>query len=207
MQADPYLATFSLAARDPDTGELGVAVASKYLAVGAYCAWVQEDAGAVATQARTNISFGPDGLRLLASGMEPAAVSDTLLAADPGSAQRQLGIVSASGLSSTFTGGECVSWAGGVAGPGFAAQGNILTGPDVVDAMVGTLHERIDLAFPERLLAALQSAEEAGGDSRGRQSAALVVTGPYPRRVDLRVDDHPEPIGELNRLLNLWRRL
>jgi uncharacterized Ntn-hydrolase superfamily protein len=202
--------TFSIAAVDTVTGECGVAVASRVLAVGHIVPWAGAGTGAVATQALVNTSLGPLGLELLASGAPAGEVLDSLVASDPGSAQRQLGVVDAAGGSATFTGAGAMSWAGGVAGPGYAIQGNILTGPGVVEAM-----EAAYLATPgplaSRLLAALQAGDAAGGDSRGRQSAALLVSragggfqGVGDRLVDVRIDDHPDPVGELARVYRLW---
>jgi len=200
VEAD--IATFSLAALDPDSGALGVAVASKFLAVGAYVPFVRAEVGAVATQARTNLSYGPRVLELLEDGHSPAAASELVRAGDPGASRRQLGIVTADGASHSFTGADCTAWAGGASGPGFAAQGNILTGPEVLDALVAEWTGSAELPFARRLLAALTAAERAGGDSRGRQAAALVVSG-GAQDVNLRVDDHAEPLAELLRLLSL----
>lgn len=167
--------------------------------------------GAIATQALANVSYGPRAMELLAAG---ATVEDCLSefsSTDETFASRQFGIVAADGASCSHTGSECLDWAGGITGPNFAAQGNILTGPGVVDALV-TVWTDSSLPFPERLVAALAAAEEAGGDSRGRQSAALLVVGEgkgygghSDRWIDLRVDDHLEPVDELERLLQLHR--
>lgn len=207
----PNVATFSVAARDPATGDLGVAVASKFLAVGAYVPFAIAGAGAVATQAHMNTRFGPEALRRLADGETPEACVEAFRASDDRIATRQFGIVSATGASATFTGEGCHAWAGGAAGPDFAAQGNILAGPGVLDALVTALGAT-DAPFPERLLAALAAADGAGGDRRGRQSAALLVVGAgkgyggmSDRWIDLRADDHPAPITELTRLLTLHR--
>jgi uncharacterized Ntn-hydrolase superfamily protein len=205
------IATFSIAARDAATGDLGVAVASKFLAVGAYVPSARAGVGAVATQAHVNTTYGARALDLLADGGSPDDCVAAFRTDDAGIDVRQFGVVAADGRSATFTGGSCHAWAGGVAGPDFAAQGNILTGPEVVDALVRTF-ARDDLAFPERLVAALEAADEAGGDRRGRQSAALLVVGEAKgyagltdRWIDLRVDDHPRPVRELARLLELHR--
>ena len=202
---EPLVATFSIAARDPETGALGVAVASKFLAVGAYVPYVKAGVGAVATQARTNLSYGPDVLELLANAQEPAAASAAVRSADEHVSVRQLGIVAADGSSHSFTGSDCTAWAGGIAAPGLAAQGNILAGEHVLDALVTVWHSQAGLPFPERLLAALAAAEQAGGDSRGRQAAALLAEPVNGRRLDLRIDDHSEPVDELKRLLTHWR--
>lgn len=201
----PYIATFSLAARDERTGALGVAVASKFLAVGAYVPWVKAGVGAVATQARTNLSYGPAVLDLLEQGLPPETAGAQVRSADPGAERRQLGVVAADGSSHSFTGAACSGWAGGSSGPGFAAQGNILAGPEVLAALVDSWHGAAGLPFAERLLAALLAAEQAGGDRRGRQAAALLTAGGGTGAIDLRVDDHREPVAELRRLLALQR--
>lgn len=201
------IATFSIAARDAATGQLGVAVASKFLAVGAYVPFVRAGVGAVATQARTNLHYGPQVLELLSNGVGPAQCSERVRSRDSLSERRQLGIVAVSGESHTFTGASCTRWAGGVAGTDFAIQGNILTGAEVIRAMQAAWLES-ELAFPERLLAVLDAGEAAGGDSRGRQAAALIVAGdglgPHGR-LDLRVDDAAQPVSSLERLLAQWR--
>ncbi|MDQ3982878.1 MAG: DUF1028 domain-containing protein [Actinomycetota bacterium] len=201
--------TFSIAAWDGSVSppEWGVAVASKFLAVGAAVPWVRAGAGAIATQALANLAYGPDGLDLLASGSDAASVVAELTGADEGRDDRQLGIVDADGRAATFTGSACFDWAGGIAEDGFCCQGNILTGPEVVDAMAGAFRSSTG-ELAERLLAALKAGDDAGGDRRGRQSAALYVAregggylGGIDRSVDLRVDDHAAPLGEL---LRLW---
>lgn len=211
LSADPTIATFSLVARDPATGDVGVAVASKFLAVGAYVPYARAGVGAVASQAYGNSTYGPRALERMAAGRKPADCAAEFAADDAYFESRQFGIVAADGTSYTHTGTACHAWAGGIAGPDFAAQGNILTGPEVVDALVTALHAD-GLSFPERLVAALAAADAAGGDSRGRQSAALLVVGQgkgylglTDRWIDLRIDDHPQPVGELERLLSLHR--
>ncbi len=201
--------TFSIVAYDFDNGDLGVAVASKFLAVGAVVPWAQAGVGAVATQSYANTSFGPEGLARLAAGETAQAALDTLLQPDTERAKRQVGIVDARGNAATYTGAECHAWAGGRTGVGYACQGNILTGQAVVDAMAMTF-ESTDGPLAERLLTALAAGQAAGGDSRGQQSAALLVVraqGGYAgfndRYLDLRVDDHATPIDELRRLLTL----
>ncbi len=190
---------------------LGVAVASKFLAVGAAVPAAAADVGAIATQAFANLAYRPDGLQLLRDGRSAQETLDALTAADEGRDQRQAGVVDGSGRAATFTGPGCHDWAGGRTGDGYAVQGNILTGPDVVEAM-----ERAWLAsegrLADRLLAALAAGDDAGGDKRGRQSAALLVVRPgggyggtSDIEVDLRVDDHPAPVPELRRLLDLHR--
>lgn len=211
MGAIVPIATFSIVGCDPATGELGVAVQSKFLAVGSVVPWAKAGVGAIATQSYANTTFGPTGLELLAKGLAPQEVLDELLAADEGREHRQVGIVDARGNSATFTGGDCLAWAGGIAGECFAAQGNILVSEETVRAMADTFVSAPG-PLPERLLAALDAGQAAGGDSRGRQSAALLVVkegGGYAgfndRYIDLRVDDHPDPIKELTRLLGLHR--
>ena len=206
--------TFSIVARSADgpaARQWGVAVASKFLAVGAVVPGARAGVGAIATQAYANVAYVPEGLRLLDSGKTAQETLDELVAADDERAQRQAGIVDAAGRAATFTGAECMDWAGGRAGDGVSIQGNILVGPQVVEAM----HEAwvaTDPAAPlaRRLLAALRAGDEAGGDRRGRQSAALLVAterggygGGNDVSVDLRVDDGPAPVTELERLLDL----
>ena len=204
------IATFSIVAIDPATGELGVAVASKFLAVGAVVPWARAGVGAVATQSYANVSYGPTGLELMAAGYSGSETLARLLA-DPERELRQVGIVDARGGTATFSGSACHAWAGGRTGPGYAVQGNILTGPEVVDAMAHAF-ETTEGPLAARLLAALAAGEAAGGDRRGKQSAALLVVkerggyGGYTDRfIDLRVDDHPEPVAELQRLYGIWR--
>ncbi|MGH2673741.1 MAG: DUF1028 domain-containing protein, partial [Actinomycetota bacterium] len=189
--------TFSIVAADLDAGDWGVAVASKFLAVGAVVPYARAGVGAVATQAWANTDFGPEGLDLMAAGSPAPEVLAQLIHGDEGRADRQAGIVDGQGLPATFTGQDCLEWAGGMTGPGFACQGNILVGEEVVaamgDAFAGTTGDLVD-----RLLAALLAGDEAGGDRRGRQSAALLVVregggyeGRSDRYVDVRVDEHP----------------
>ncbi len=203
------VATFSIVGFDPDTGDLGIAVQSKFFAVGAVVPWARAGVGAIATQSYANTAFGPDGLDLLASGEAAEDALNQLLEGDPGKAQRQLGVVDAQGRAATFTGESCLPWAGGRTGEHYAAQGNILAGPGVVDAMADTF-ESSSGDLGGRLLAALAAGQAAGGDARGRQSAALVVVredggygGYNDRYVDLRVDDHTAPIRELRRLFHI----
>lgn len=203
--------TFSIVARDPHNGDLAVAVQSKFVAVGAVVGWARADAGAVATQALSNISYGPDGLALLAQGLAAEAVVEQLIRADDGRDHRQLGVVDRNGGAAAWTGGACLAWAGHVVGDGFACQGNILVGAAVASAMA-TAFTTTGGELAERCVAALVAGQAAGGDRRGRQSAALYVARPggsyggtLDRYVDLRVDDHVEPITELARLLRLHR--
>jgi uncharacterized Ntn-hydrolase superfamily protein len=203
--------TFSIVARDPRNGDLGIAVASKFLAVGAVVPWAQAGAGALATQASANLAYGPGGLALMAAGTPAEAALAELLAGDPGRDHRQAGLVDARGGAAAHTGAACFEWAGHVVGEGFAVQGNILAGPQVVQA-IAQAFLAADGELAERLLAGLQAGDAAGGDRRGRQSAALYVAraggsygGALDRYIDLRVDDHPAPVGELARLLRLHR--
>lgn len=206
------VSTFSIVARDPRGGDLGVAVASKFLAVGAVVPWARAGVGAVATQADANVAFGPEGLRLMGAGRGAAETLAALVAADPQAATRQCGLVDAQGGAAAHTGAGCFDWAGHEIGEGFACQGNILAGPETVAAMAAAWREGQALPFPDRLLAALARGEGAGGDRRGRQSAALLIVregggygGGNDRWLDLRVDDYPAPVAELGRLLELHR--
>jgi uncharacterized Ntn-hydrolase superfamily protein len=201
--------TFSIVARDPLTGDFGIAVASKFLAVGAVVPHARAGVGAVATQAAANVRYGPDGLALLSDGIAATEAVQRLTAADEGRDHRQLGIVDANGTAATYTGTGCIDWAGGRTADNVACQGNILTGADVVDALMDTFLVG-GAAFPELLLGALKAADSAGGDKRGRESAALLVVrenggygGNNDRWIDLRVDDHPAPVDEISRLLEL----
>jgi uncharacterized Ntn-hydrolase superfamily protein len=202
--------TFSIVATDLDKGDWGIAVASKFPCVGAVVPWARAGSGAVATQSWANTSFGPKGLALMDEGMSAQAALDKLMAADEGREDRQVGFVDQTGGSATFTGSKCLDWAGGVTGEGFAAQGNILAGATVVDELARAFSEAEgDLC--DRLLAALVAGDAAGGDKRGRQSAALLVVrdgggyeGRNDRYIDLRVDDHADPINDLLRLFQVW---
>jgi uncharacterized Ntn-hydrolase superfamily protein len=201
--------TFSIVARDPETGDLGIAVASKFLAVGAVVPHARAGVGAVATQSAANVLYGRDGLALLADGVSAEDAALRLTDADDGRNHRQLGMVDAHGGSATYSGAGCIDWAGGLTAENLACQGNILTGSDVVEALFETFTAG-GAAFPELLLRALKAADERGGDKRGRESAALLVVrenggygGNNDRWIDLRVDDHPAPIEELKRLLEL----
>ena len=203
--------TFSIVARDSHTGDLGIAVESKFLAVGAVVPWARTGVGAVATQAWANTAFGPDGLALMASGVPAKEALERLVASDPGAAHRQVGLVDACGRAATFTGPACMHWAGGRTGPGYACQGNILVGEETVTAMAAA-YEATPGDLWDRLVAVLAAGQAAGGDSRGQQSAALLVVrenggygGRNDRFIDLRVDDHPAPIDELRRLLDLHK--
>jgi uncharacterized Ntn-hydrolase superfamily protein len=204
--------TFSIVAADPAAGDWGVAVASKFPSVGAVVPWARADAGAVATQSWANTSFGPDGLVLTGEGVGAEDALRRLLDADGGREDRQVGLVDARGTPATFTGSRCMEWAGGLTGDGFAAQGNILVGEDVVSRMASAFAATAgDLS--DRLLAALLAGDAVGGDRRGRQSAALLVVregggyeGRNDRYIDLRVDDHPDAPSELARIFEVWDR-
>jgi uncharacterized Ntn-hydrolase superfamily protein len=208
--ADPVVATYSIAACDLGAGQWGVATQSKFLAVGSVVTWAEPGAGAVATQAYANPRYGPDGLALLRGGASAEDVVARLTAADDGREQRQLGVVDAGGGSASFTGSQCMDWAGGLTGPCFAAQGNILVGEATVAALAATFTATAGRPLAERLLECLASAQAAGGDRRGQQSAALLVVerdGGYAGLsdvlVDLRVDDHVEPVAELARIFGI----
>ncbi|MBU0985463.1 MAG: DUF1028 domain-containing protein [candidate division Zixibacteria bacterium] len=203
------VATFSIVARDSVTGELGVAVASRFFAVGSVVPWAKAGVGAIATQAYANTTFGPNGLELLGRGVSPEVTRDVLLHNDIQPDRRQFGIVAANGAAVTHTGEGCTSWAGGRSGPNYAVQGNILTGEDVVLAMENAFLTT-EGTLADRLYAALLAGESKGGDSRGKQSAAILVVkeragygGFNDRAIDVRVDDHPEPFKEIGRLLTI----
>jgi len=203
------VATYSIVGCDLDARHWGVAVQSKFLAVGSVVPWAEPEAGAVATQAYANPRYGPDGLALLRDGKSAQEVVDALTSADGGRDDRQIGVVDARGGSASFTGSACFDWAGGSTGPCCAAQGNILVSGDTVAALAETFHSSTG-TLAERLLAALAAGQAAGGDRRGQQSAALLVVekdGGYGKLsdtlVDLRVDDHASPIEELRRLYGI----
>lgn len=201
--------TYSIVARDPETGDLGVAVQSRFLAVGSVVPWARASVGTIATQALANVDYGPQGLRLLERGRSAEQVVRALTRADGGRAERQIGVVDAAGRAATYTGRACFRWAGGRTAENVAAQGNILAGPEVVDALIEAFQAG-GAPFPELLVACLRTAQAAGGDRRGVESAALLVVragggygGGNDRWIDLRVDDSDDPIGELGRLLAL----
>ena len=203
------LSTFSIVGYDEATGDLGIAVQSKFLAVGAIVPWAAAGIGAIATQAHANVAYGNDGLAMLAEEHDVISVLEDLIENDEGSNLRQVGIVDADGNAAAFTGESCLEWAGHVTGPNYTCQGNILSGEEVVEAMA-TTYETTDDDLTERLLAALEAGQNAGGDRRGQQSAALLVVregggygGMSDRLVDLRGDDHEKPIEELLRLYQL----
>ncbi len=206
--------TFSIVARDGGTGDMGVAVHSKYFAVGNVVPWAVAGVGAIATQAAVNPEFGPEGLRLLRTGLLPEDALEQMLAADDTPELRQVGIIDHRGRTANHTGAECTQWAGAICGDDFCAQGNILVGPQVIDAMVGTFEDTAGQVLPERLMRTLEAAQAAGGDSRGQQSAALLVVsedigiaGFTDRIVDLRVDDHTLPVEELRRIFDMLKAM
>jgi uncharacterized Ntn-hydrolase superfamily protein len=208
------VATYSIVACDLEAGQWGVAVQSKFLSVGSVVPWAEPQVGAVATQAYANPRYGPQGLEKLRAGKSAQEVVDELTQADDGRSQRQLGVVDARGDSATFTGEECLDWAGGRTGKGYAAQGNILVSAETVDALAETFESSAGAGLAERLLECLVAAQAAGGDSRGQQSASLLVVkrdGGYARLsdllVDLRVDDHELPIEELRRIYGLHQEI
>ena len=207
------IATYSIAACDLDAGQWGVATQSKFLAVGSVVPWAEPRVGAIATQAYANPRYGSEGLGLLREGLSAEEVVQRLTAADEGRDQRQLGVVDREGRSASFTGAECLDWAGGRTGPCYAAQGNILVSAATVDAIAETFESSTG-TLAERLLDCLDSAQAAGGDRRGQQSAALLVVeqdGGYAKLsdtiVELRVEDHELPLTELRRLYRLHEAL
>ncbi len=205
------IATFSIVAHDPATGDLGVAVQSKFFAVGSVVPWAKSNVGAIASQAYGNTTFGPLGLAMLEEGLSVEAVMESLLTSDPDAAQRQVGIVDAKGNSHAYTGDECMDWAGHESGAHFTAQGNILVDEETVAAMARAFGETEGI-LGERLMRALEAGQAAGGDSRGMQSAAILIVregggygGYNDVYCDLRVDDHEDPIAELRRIFDMWK--
>jgi uncharacterized Ntn-hydrolase superfamily protein len=214
VSSDGPIATFSIVACDLDARQWGVAVESKFLAVGSVVPWAEPHVGAIATQSYANPRYGPDGLALLREGRSAQEVVEALTTADDDRAKRQVGVVDGQGGSATFTGDECHAWAGGHIGTGYAAQGNILVSSDTVAALAETFEATAGRPLAERLLDCLAAAQAAGGDRRGQQSASLLVVerdGGYAGLsdvlVDLRVDDHERPIEELRRLYELHQAL
>ncbi|MGQ9626944.1 MAG: DUF1028 domain-containing protein [Anaerolineae bacterium] len=210
-RCEELVATFSIVACDLEKREWGVAVQSKFLAVGALVPWARAEVGAVATQAWANLSYGPRGLELMAKGKSAREALEALIAEDEGRAKRQVGLVDSKGRAAAFTGEECFPWAGHVVGPNYACQGNILVSEATVEAMARAFEETQGI-LADRLVAALLAGQAAGGDSRGQQSAALLVVkekGSYggytDRYIDLRVDEHLTPIEELKRILKLHK--
>ena len=201
------VATYSIAACDLEAGQWGVATQSKFLGVGSVVPWAEPQIGAIATQAYANPRYGPDGLALLREGLSAEEVVERLTQADEGRDHRQLGVVDGNGGSASYTGSECMDWAGGRTGPRYAAQGNILVSAETVDAIAETFERTAGAPLVERLLDCLDAAQAAGGDRRGQQSAALLVVekdggyaGLSDEVVDLRVDEHERPLEELRRI-------
>jgi uncharacterized Ntn-hydrolase superfamily protein len=214
MARSDVVATYSIVACDLDAGQWGVAVQSKFLAVGSMVPWAEPHVGAIATQSYANPRYGPDGLALLREGRSAEEVVEALTTADEGRAERQVGVVDRQGHAATFTGDNCQEWAGGRTGNDYAAQGNILVSHETVDALAVTFEQNGHLSLAERLLECLTAAQAAGGDRRGQQSASLLVVekdAGYANLsdavVDLRVDDHELPIVELRRLYALHDEL
>ena len=209
----PPVATFSIVGYDAETGDLGIAVQSKFFAVGSVVPWAEAGVGAIATQSWANTTYGPNGLKLLRSGLSAEQTLERLIADDPGRATRQVGIVDAKGRVANYTSDECNAWAGAVSDKHYTAQGNILAGEDVVKAM-GKAFEETEGELADKLMAALFAGQEQGGDTRGQQSAALLVVreqsgygGFNDRYIDLRVDDAEKPIEALQRLLEIHKQL
>ena len=214
MAPEPIVATYSIVACDLDAAQWGVAVQSKFLAVGSVVPWAEPGVGAIATQSYANPRYGPDGLALLRDGKSADKALEALTSADKDRDQRQAGIVDGQGRAATFTGSGCHDWAGGRTGDGYAAQGNILVSQDTVDALATTFEGNAHLELAERLIECLAAAQAAGGDRRGQQSASLLVVEKdagygslSDSVVDLRVDDHARPIAELVRIFELHREL
>jgi uncharacterized Ntn-hydrolase superfamily protein len=210
----PPVSTYSIVACDLEAGQWGVAVQSRFLAVGSVVPWAEPRVGAIATQSYANPRYGPDGLALLREGRSADEVVQALTDADEGRAERQVGVVDRLGRGATFTGEGCHDWAGGRIGPGYAAQGNILVSRATVDALAVTFEQNGHLSLAERLIECLAAAQAAGGDRRGQQSACLLVVekdagyaGLSDAVVDLRVDDHEHPIPELLRLYGLHNEI
>jgi uncharacterized Ntn-hydrolase superfamily protein len=209
MNRERHLSTFSIVAYDPEAREWGVAVQSKFLAVGAVVPWAQAGIGAVATQSYANTSFGPEGLALMAQGLSARETLHRLVAGDEGRARRQVGLVDAGGQAATFTGDECHAWAGGFTGVHYTVQGNILVSGATVEAMAQSFEDSGG-ELADRLVSALAAGQAAGGDRRGQQSASVLVVRPEggyggytDRYLDLRVDDDPAPINRLKALVDL----
>ena len=208
----PLAHTYSIVAIDPATGDMGVAVQSHWFATGTLVIWGEAGVGVVATQSFVNPAFGPEGLALMKAGKDPKSVLQQLLAADEGSAFRQVGLLNAKGQAASFTGEKCIEAAGNLTGDGYAVQANLMDNDQVWPAMAKAFEASKGQALAERLVMSLEAAQQAGGDIRGKQSAAVLVvsaknTGQswVDRKVDLRVDDHPTPIEELKRLLKVHR--
>src|SRR6059058_1440207 len=214
MAPDPVVATYSIVACDLPAGQWGVALQSKFLAVGSVVPWAEPHVGAIATQSYANPRYGPEGLALLREGRSADEAVESLTAADGGRADRQVGVVDGGGRAATFTGAACHDWAGGRTGDCYAAQGNILVSAATVDALAVTFEANAHLELGQRLIECLAAAQAAGGDRRGKQSASLLVVekdAGYAKLsdtvIDLRVDDHERPIAELRRLFSLHEEL
>src|SRR4051794_38804629 len=198
--------TWSIIARDSSTGRFGIAVATRFFAVGARVPHIAAGIGAVATQALVNPYYGIDGLTLLRAGKSPQQTIDLLKAGDSGHGARQVHVMDAAGRIAAYTGGECLEWCGHIEGEGFSVAGNMLTGAGVVEDTAATFAANPKLLFAQRLIAAMRAGEAAGGDRRGKQSAALLIHGSEEwSELDLRVDDHADPLGELERLEGVSR--
>jgi uncharacterized Ntn-hydrolase superfamily protein len=216
IAGEPEVNTFSIVARDPATGELGVAVESKYFGVGSVVPWAKAGVGAVATQSLARLSYGSEGLRLMAEGKSPREALETLTTADEDRERRQVGMIDAAGKTAVFTGKGCMAWAGHREGENFTVQGNLLAGESVITEMAAAFESARKVKGSELadwLVAALQAGQAAGGDRRGQQSAAILVVrehgglgGEGDRFIDLRVEDHPQPIDELARLVALHKK-
>ncbi|MCL4451679.1 MAG: DUF1028 domain-containing protein [Candidatus Thermoplasmatota archaeon] len=203
--------TYSVVARDPDEDLIGVAVASRFIAVGAVVPWVRYGVGAIATQSFANYTFGPEGLDLLSNHSAQETLK-ILLDKDPQRETRQVGVIDREGRVASYTGKECFDYAGSIEGKNFTVQGNILTGREVLESMAKEMES--DLPFMDRLIHALKAGESAGGDSRGKQSAAILVAGKKLEFeessgiiMDIRVDDHPDPVHELERISKVWKAI
>jgi len=198
--------TWSIIARDQDTGQFGVAVATRFFAAGALVPHLKARAGAIATQALINLFYGTEGMRLLEQGKSASEVVSTITAADAGRDHRQVHVMDAQGHAAAFTGAACLEWCGHLARDTLSVAGNMLVGPQVVDDTAAAFEANAGLPFPRRLIAAMRAGDAAGGDKRGRQSAALVICGDedWPS-LNLRVDDHANPLAELERLENVSR--
>lgn len=207
-----FVSTFSIVGFNPENGDLGIAVQSKFFAVGSVVPWAEAGVGAVATQSWANTLYGPEGLKLLKIGLTAQQTLDHLIKDDPNRESRQVGIVDSNGTLANYTGEKCNEWAGAISGKHYTAQGNILAGEDVVKAM-GNSYEEAEGELADKLMAALFAGQEKGGDKRGQQSAALLVVrknGGYggfnDRYIDIRVDDAVKPIEELHRLLDIHKK-
>jgi uncharacterized Ntn-hydrolase superfamily protein len=212
--AEPLIATYSIVACDLEAQQWGVSVQSKFLSVGSVVPWAEPHVGAVATQAYANPRYGPNGLQLLREGLSAQEVVDRLTDEDEGRDHRQVGIVDGEGNAATYTGRECMDWAGGRTGANYAAQGNILVSAETVDALAETFESSAGRPLADRLIDCLAAAQAAGGDSRGQQSSALLVVqsdGGYAGMsdvvVELRVEDHERPIEELRRIYTLHNEI